>query len=86
MLPLEGFSLNFIFEYFFEDLSRKLSFHCDLTRITGTLREDQCTFVIISRSVLLNIRNVSYKSRKENQNTNFMFNNFFFSKFVPFVR
>jgi len=36
-------------------------------------------FFIISRSVLLRMRNdVSDKSRRENQNTHFMFSNFFF--------
>jgi len=34
--------------------------------MTGTIHEDQRTFLIISRSVL------------HNQSTNFMFNNFFF--------
>ena len=49
-----------------------------MRRITGTLHEDQCTFLIISRSVLLTMRNVSDKSCRENQNTDFMFHNFFF--------
>jgi hypothetical protein len=43
----------------------------------GTLHEDQYTFLITSCSVLLRMRNVSDKSCKENQNTHFMFNNFF---------
>jgi len=34
-------------------------------------------FFIIPSSVLLRIRNVSDKSRRENQNTHFMFSNFF---------
>jgi len=34
--------------------------------------------VIISRSVLLGIRNISDKICRENQNTYYMFNNFFF--------
>jgi len=33
-------------------------------------------FFIISRSVLLIMRNISNKSYRENQNTHFMFNNF----------
>jgi hypothetical protein len=32
-----------------------------MTRITGTLHEDLCTFVIISRWILLRIRNFSDK-------------------------
>ena len=36
--------------------------------------------MIISRSILIRIRNVSDKSCKENQNTQLTFNNFFFRK------
>ena len=36
------------------------------------------TYVIISRSFLLRMTNVSYKRCRENQNTHFMFNNIFF--------
>jgi len=35
----------------------------------GTLREDQYTFVIISHSFLLRMRNVSDKNCRENKNT-----------------
>ena len=47
-------------------------------RITGTLHEDQYTFVIISRSFHLTVRNISGKIIRENQNPNFVFSNFFF--------
>ena len=43
----------------------------------GTLNEDQYTFLIISHSFLLRMRNVSGKSCRENKNTHFMLNNFF---------
>jgi len=43
-----------------------------------TLHEDQFALTIISRSVLLRLRNVSHESCTENQNTHFTFNNFFF--------
>jgi len=44
-------------------------------------------FLIISRSVLLRMRNVPDKRFKEYQDTYFMFNNFFFSsKIAPFLR
>jgi hypothetical protein len=46
----------------------------------GTLHEDLRTFMIIYRSFLLRMRNVSGKICRENQNTHFMFNNFFFRK------
>jgi len=43
----------------------------------GILHEDQHTFLIISCSLLLRMKNVSDKSCKENQNTHCMFSNFF---------
>ena len=43
----------------------------------GTLHEDKYTFLIISRSVLLRMRNVSDKFFTEHQSTHFTFNNFF---------
>jgi hypothetical protein len=54
-------------------------------RITGTLHEDQYIFSIISRSVLLKMRNISHESCRENQNAHFMFSNFFL-KIVPFMK
>jgi hypothetical protein len=60
---------------FCENLSRKLNFHHNLPRITGTLQKNQYTFLFISLSVLLRMRNVSNKLCRENQNTHFMFNN-----------
>jgi len=43
----------------------------------GALHVDKYTFFIILHSVLLRMRNVSDKSCRENQNTHFMFKNFF---------
>jgi hypothetical protein len=60
----------------FLNLLRKLKFHQNLTRITGTSHEDLCTF-IIPRSILLRMRNVSHESCRDDQNTHVMFNNFF---------
>jgi len=40
----------------------------------GTLHEDQYTFMIISRSVFLRMRNISDKSCSKNENTHFMLN------------
>ena len=56
-----------------------------MTRITGTLHEDQQTFFIISHSVLLRMRNFSEKSCRQTKNTHFVFNHFVFffeSRFV----
>jgi hypothetical protein len=44
----------------------------------GTLHEDQYTFLIVSRSLLLRMRNVLDKSCRGTQNTHFMFSNIFF--------
>jgi len=42
-----------------------------------TLREDQSTFLVISRSALLRTVNISYKSCRENPTIYFVLNNFF---------
>jgi hypothetical protein len=57
-LPLDGFSWNFMW-VFFENLSRKLKFHQNLTRITVALYEDQYTFWITSRWFSLRTGNTS---------------------------
>ena len=46
----------------------------------------QIYLFIISRSVFLSMRSVSDKSCRENQNTHFVFSNFFLSKIVQFMR
>jgi hypothetical protein len=54
------------------------------TRVIGTLREDQYTFLIIYRSVLLRIRNVSEEScRKKSKHIFYVL--IYFSKIVPFM-
>jgi hypothetical protein len=53
----------------------KIQVSLQMTIITGTFHEDLCTFLVISLSVLLRIRNVSVKVIEKNQNTHFMFNN-----------
>jgi hypothetical protein len=50
----------------------------------GILRDNQYTFLIIPRSVMLRMRNVSEKSCRENQNTHFIFSDF--SKIIFFMR
>ena len=70
----------------FENTSKEFKFHQKLTKMTGTLHEDQYTFFITSRSVLLRMRNVSDKRYRENQNTFYVQYFFFFSKIVPFMR
>ena len=43
----------------------KIKVSLNQTRITGTLHVDQCTFLIISSSILLRMKNVSDKSCRE---------------------
>ena len=59
--------LEFYIWVFFENLSREMKFHSNLTRITGTLYEDLCTFVTVSRWIFLRMRSVSDKCCGENQ-------------------
>ena len=55
-----------------------LSFFKHRTRIRGPLHVNRYTFLIISRQCFLRMRNVSDKSCRQNRNTHFLFNNFFF--------
>jgi len=52
---------------------------------SGYFIDDQRTFFITSRPVLLSTRDVPYKSCRENQNTHFVLCNPF-PKIVPFMR
>ena len=45
----------------------------------------QYIFMVISRSVLLRMRNVSNNNGRENQNKHFRFYNYFFRKIVPCI-
>ena len=65
---------------FFENLSRLLSFDWNLRRITNTSREDIWPFVLIYRRIILRMADALHMSCRENQNTNFMFNNLFSRK------
>ena len=76
-LPLEGFSWNLIFQHFSKICRENSSFIKIDTRITLTLHEHQYTFLIISLSFFLSMKNVSDKSCTENK-TRFVLNNFFF--------
>jgi len=40
-----------------------------MAKMTGTLHEDLCNVMVMSRSVLLRMRNVSGQSFRENRNT-----------------
>jgi len=60
-LPMDRFSWNLVFYDFFEMIPRKLKFHWNLTRITVTLHEDLCTFMMINRWILFRKRNFETK-------------------------
>ena len=85
-LPLDGFLWDLIFWYISKILSTGFKFRYNLTRITGTSHEELCTFVIICNWIIFIMRNDSDESCRENQNTHFMFNDFFFPRIVPFMR
>jgi hypothetical protein len=57
---------------FFEDLSRKFKFDRSLTRITGTVHDALCTFVIVYRWIFRKMGNVSNRICRKNQNTHFI--------------
>jgi len=46
----------------FVNILGKCKFHESMTRITDNLREDQYTFLMVSRSLLLRMRNDSDRS------------------------
>jgi len=69
----------------FRSMSKKfITYYYNFSRITCTLREDQYTILIISRPVLLRMRNISDRSCRENQNTHSMLKNFFYKKSCGF--
>ena len=76
--------MKFDISLIFENSVEKIQASLKLTRITGTLHEDQNTFLITCHSFLLRMRNISDKSCRENRNIHFMYKNFFFSKTVSF--
>jgi len=43
--------------------------------MAGTLHEDRCAVLIMSRAVVLKMRNISGKSLRGNQNTHFVLKN-----------
>jgi hypothetical protein len=76
-VPTGRISMKFHIWVFLKNLSRKFKFNYDRKIILGILHEDQYTIFIISRSILLRMRNVLNEICTENQNTHFMFNNVF---------
>jgi hypothetical protein len=69
--------MEFNNNFFSRKSVKKTVLYYNLTRIISTLHEDRYTFLFISRCILLRMRNVSDKSCRENQNTQFVFGNIF---------
>jgi hypothetical protein len=78
-LPLDGFCWNLILRLFLKHVEKiQVPFKSDKNNGYFTRRRFQ--LLTISRQILHRMRNVLDKSCRENQNTHFMFNNFFFRK------
>ena len=82
-LPLDGFSLNLLFEYFFPNTFRENKVPLKSDKNNGYLYEVVCRLVIIHRLIFLEI-NVSEKICRQNQNTHS--DNFFWPKIMLFMR
>jgi len=66
-LPMEFHEILYL--SIFGNQCRILRFRYNTARMAVTLHEELCKFVIVSRSVLLGMRNVSDKHCRENRNT-----------------
>jgi hypothetical protein len=74
-----------IWPFFFENLLSIFEFHSNLKK-KQRVRKFLRTFMTLSRWILLKVRKVSDKSCTKIQKNYFRFNNFFFSKIMPFMR
>jgi hypothetical protein len=84
--PTKVIFIKFDIVIFFENLSRKFKYHLVLTRITGTVHEDVCIFMIIYRLVL-RMRDFLHKRCRENRRHILLLTTFFFPpKVVRFIR
>ena len=79
--PTERIFMKFDIWAFFSKICRENWSSLKSDNNNGTLHEDLCTFTMISRWILLRMRNVSNKGFRENQNASFMFNNVFRKSF-----
>jgi len=84
VLPLDGFSWNFIYEYFSTICLENSNFVKIWQESRLLYMKTLCTFMV-SPSILLRMSNFSDKSCRENQNTHFIFNNIF-QVVVPCMR
>jgi len=76
--PTGRIFMKLIFEYFFENLSRKFKFHYNVTRIAGTLHgHNYMFFKSYVAELFLEWKMFQTKVVEKNQNTHFVFSNFF---------
>jgi hypothetical protein len=75
--PTGRIFMKFDIWVFFENLWKIFKLHQNLTTITGTLDEDLPTLMILSRRMLLRMRDVSDKICRKKSNTCFIFSNCF---------
>jgi hypothetical protein len=76
--PTGRIFMKFYYRVFFDKLSRKSKFNENRIGITVTLQVDQYTFLVVSHSVFLRLRNVSDEHCRGNQRTHFVIRIFFF--------
>jgi hypothetical protein len=67
--PTGGIFIKFDILSFFRKSVEKIPVSVTFDEIKGTVDEDLCTFVVVSRSALLGMRNFSDSICRENQNT-----------------
>ena len=79
LLPLDGFH-EIKYMSIFRKAVEKIPVSLKPDKNHGYYTKDRYTFMIISRLFLLIMRNVSDKSCRENQNTHFVFSDFFLRK------
>jgi hypothetical protein len=65
---------------------KKFKFNYNIVRIMGSLHKDKYKFFTISRSILLIMRNVLDKYRRESKNRHFIYNDFLFKFFYLWDR
>ena len=75
LAPTEHLFFKFAIWGFFESLSRKFKFCYTLEKKTGTLHEDLHTVMILTRWIILKMRNISDKICRRNENIYFISNN-----------
>jgi len=67
-----------LYSSIFSKIVEKFQFWLNPKTTNGTAHEDKYTFYVTSRSVLLRIKSISHKSRRETRNILSMFSKLFF--------